>query len=205
MLRSENTYSTFVGFAKILMPIVGLGLLSSMFLINRAPDQSVAIPYSDVELNEILHGQRLGQPQFRGTLEDRSEVLLNAERAQPDPENSAIFNAQAVSGTITQTDGAVITLQTPNGQYDQTQRVAEGSNGVIVIHSGGYTLISDNLRAEIDRLDISTSAPVVIEGPDFRLEAGLMHLRDKGRPSSEHVDFTQGVKLVYTQSSNAEK
>lgn len=205
MLRSENSYSTFVSFAKILMPIVGLGLLSSMFLINRAPDQSVAIPYSDVELNEILHGQRLGQPQFRGTLEDRSEVLLNAEQAQPDPENNDIINALDVSGTIKQVDGAIITLETPNGYYDQTKRVVEGFNGVIVTHSGGYKLTSDTLRAEMDRLDISTTAPVVIVGPDFRLEAGLMHLRDNGRPGSEHVDFTQGVKLVYTQSSNAEK
>ena len=205
MLGAENRYSTFVSLAKIIMPIVGLGMLSSMFLINRAPDQSTAIPYSDIELNEILHGQRLGAPQFRGTLEDRSEVLLNADQAQPDPVNNDIINAIGVSGVITQQNGAVITLDTPAGIYDQTRRFAEGHDGVVVTHSDGYTLTSDIVRAEMDILDIETQSRVVIVGPNIRLEAGHMHLKEQGRPGSEHVDFTHGVKLVYTPTSNAEK
>lgn len=205
MLGAENRYSTFVSMAKIIMPIVGLGMLSSMFLINRTPDQSEAIPYSDVELNEILHGQRLGAPEFRGTLEDRSQVLLNADQAQPDPQNNDIINAVGVSGIITQLNGAIITLDTPTGIYDQTQRFAEGHDGVVVTHSSGYTLTSDVIRAEMDTLDIKTQSKVVIVGPNIRLEAGRMHLREQGRPGSEHVDFTLGVKLVYTPTSNAEK
>ena len=205
MLGAEHRYSTFVGMTKIVMPIVGLGMLSSLFLINRTPDQSEAIPYSEVELNEILHGQRLGNPQFRGTLDDRSEVLFDAERAQPDPENNDIINAQIVTGLITQLDGTIITLETPSGFYDQGLRFAEGRDGVIVTHSDGYTLTSDIVRAEMDSLDIRTDAPVVIIGPNIVLEAGRMHLFEQGRPDSELVHFTQGVKLVYTPKDTAEK
>lgn len=205
MLRSENSYSNFVSLAKIVMPIVGLGMLSSLFLINRTPDQSTAIPYSDVELNEILHGQRLSEPKYRGTLEDQSEVMVDAERAQPDPQNDAIINAQIVRGTITQTTGAVITLTAPNGLFDQSLQVAKAMNGAVVTHSDGYTLTSDTLLAQIDRLDFQTVSDVVIVGPDIRIEAGRMHLRNQGVPKSELADFTQGVKVVYTPPTRAEK
>lgn len=205
MLGIDTSYSTFVGLAKIIMPIIGLGMLSSLFLINRTPDQTQNIPYSDVELDEILHRQRLGKPQFRGTLEDRSEILLDAERAQPDATNNDIIHAQIVSGLITQPDGTIITLETSVGLYDQSQRFAEGRDGVLVIHSEGYTLTSARIRAEVDRLDIKTTAPVVINGPNIVLEAGRMHLFAQGWRNSERADFTQGVKLIYTPSNTAEK
>ena len=205
MLRSENSYSTFVSLAKIIMPIVGLGMLSSLFLINRTPDQSTAIPYSDVELNEILHGQRLSEPKYRGTLEDRSKVMVDAARAQPDAQNDAIINAQIVKGTITQPDGTMITLTAPDGLFDQSLQLAKAFNGAVLTHSDGYILTSDTLFAQIDRLDFQTESDVLIVGPDIRIEAGRMHLRSQGAPMSELADFTQGVKVVYTPPTRAEK
>lgn len=205
MLGRDNLYSSVVSLAKIVMPIVGLGLLSSMFLINETPDQSEAIPYSDIELNEILHQQRLADPKFRGTLDDKSQVYVDAVQAQPDAENKDIIHARVVSAVIEQITGSVITMDAPRGLYNQLVKVVEGFDGVTVTHSEGYVLTTEALRAETEVLDVKADTPVEITGPQIWLRAGQMHLFTKGGPESEHVDFTGGVKVIYTPTKDGER
>ena len=45
MPRVDNRYSVFVGTAKIVLPILGLGVLSTLFLLPDSRDDT-PIPYS---------------------------------------------------------------------------------------------------------------------------------------------------------------
>lgn len=199
MSRSDTRYTTFVTTAKIVLPLVAIGLLASLFLISGGPEESQVIPYSEVELTEILQGQRLGTPTYRGTLTDGSDVVVEAERAQPRADNRDIIDAEQIDALLTGATGNRIDLSAGRGSFDQSTQMATGSDGVVMEHSDGYRLETDALTAFIDRFEIATQALLTLTGPGFELQAGRATItRATGEPGTEVLDFTDGVHVLYT-------
>ena len=56
-MAAPNTYSTVVSWAKIILPLVALGLLSTLFLFSRTPDPNRAIPFAAVDVEELAREQ----------------------------------------------------------------------------------------------------------------------------------------------------
>ena len=83
MARVDNRYSRFVQWAKIIFPLVALGLLSTMFLLSRTLDPSNAIPFADIDVEKIAREQQLTSPRFSGTTSDGSSIVVDAESALP--------------------------------------------------------------------------------------------------------------------------
>ena len=204
MFSPDKGYTTFVTTAKIVLPLVAIGLLASLFLVQGPPDETSVIPYSDVELDEIVSGQRLGGPEFRGTTAGDYSVQLVADEARPDPEQASTILAIAVAAIVRIPEGDEIRFRAGTGRFDQIARVATGSDGVTLRHSGGYEMRSDAVRAKIDTVDLETLAPVTLTSDTMVLEAGKLHAVAESGSGALVLDFTGGVKLIYTPKAGIE-
>lgn len=202
MLRAEHRYTRFVTLAKIVLPLIAVALLSSLFLLARAPETTTAIPYSDSELAEIIRGERLQTPEYRGVLDTGAAVALDAASARPDPDHPGRTLAQTIRLAITETLGPDITITAGEGFVDTDRAVAE--NGVTLVHSDGFTLDTWGGWAALDGRRAETDGRVRLTADHIDLTAGRLRFSQSAAGTDQLLVFTDGVKLVYDPSTQKE-
>ena len=68
MASADNFHSQLVGWSKIILPICGIGLLSTLFLFARSSTDETGIPFAEIET--LAREQRISAPQFSGLADD---------------------------------------------------------------------------------------------------------------------------------------
>ena len=82
----DDGYSALVAWLKTLLPIVALGLLSTIFLFSGKVDVTQSLPYAEHNVAEIIREQRITQPYFTGIASNGTEIALSAAYASPQVE-----------------------------------------------------------------------------------------------------------------------
>ena len=79
-----NFYSRIVEWLRIALPLIAIGILSTLFLLSEAPDPERALPYAEVDVAQLARELRLSEPRFAGVTPEGREITLRAEAAAPD-------------------------------------------------------------------------------------------------------------------------
>ena len=195
MAFADNRHSRFVQIAKIALPLVALGLLSTMFLFSRSVDIESAIPMVDVDPKEIAREQRLAAPKFSGVTSDGSTITVTAETARPDLTDPRRLTAQNIAADILTTSGTQFLVQAEMAIYDGNTDQLDLQGNVRINTSTGYQLSTDALRASLAETSLSSPGPVQGTSPSGTLQAGRMEL--SSRDGSQVLVFKDSVKLVY--------
>ncbi len=195
MAVANNPYSRFVQFAKIALPLLALALLSTMFLFSRTINPEDAIPFAEIDVEEIARQQRLMAPKFSGVTSDGSTITVTAQTALPDATNPRRMAATDVSAQIVTTSGTQITLMSQDAIYDGDTDSMDLTGDVRLTTSTGFVLKSDLLIADLQRTALVSPGPVNGSGPTGTLEAGQMEL--VATDGSQLLVLKNGVKLVY--------
>lgn len=201
MALYDNAYSRAIAWLKIVLPLLALGILSTIFLVSRTIEPSQTLPYADVDAKEFVREQRIGSPNYSGVAANGAAITLTADSARPELDNPDIINATRLDARIRQTDGSVLDIAAEAGIFDSDAGNAALNGGVKMVSSRGYTLTTDRMLAHLDGTEMETETPVLIDGPQLRIEAGQMQMRlksPKDGPRGYVVVFKDGVKLVYT-------
>lgn len=181
--------------AKIALPLVALGLLSTMFLFSRSVDIESAIPMVDVDPKEIAREQRLAGPKFSGVTSDGSTVTVTAKTARPDLTDPRRLTAENVTADILTTSGAQFLVLAEGATYDGNADRLDLNGNVRINTSTGYQLLTEALTASLAETSLIAPGPVKGNSTSGTLQAGRMELRsDDG---SQVLVFKDGVKLVY--------
>lgn len=197
MLRAENRYTRFVTLAKIVLPLIAVALLSSLFLVARAPDTTTEIPYSESELAEIIRGERVQAPEYRGVLKTGAAIALDADSARPDPDSPDRTLAQVIRMTLLDESGEQIVINAGEGALDAAEERAIGGQGLQITHSDGFVMKSWSGWALLDGTRAETDGAVTVTMDKIDLAAGRMIFRQNPDGSDQLLVFTDGVKLVY--------
>ncbi len=198
-----NLYSYFVTFAKITLPMVAIGLLASLFLFANGSNETTSIPYSDLELDEIIKGQRLAAPNHRSVLGDGSELTVNAARALPDTELKGRINVEEIIARVSEKSGVRTVLTAPEGYFNENNHTATTLGGTLIRRSDGFQAITEGITVEIEENAVRSHGRIEIRGPRIFLEAGQAHLNQGASgPGSEVMVFSEGVKLIYGPRPN---
>ena len=195
MAAADNTYSRFVQWVKIILPLMALGLLSTLFLFSRTINPEDAIPFADIDVEQIAKEQSLAAPKFSGVTSDGSTVSVRAESARPDLTDSRRLSAETVSAEVLTTSGLQVDVMANEALYDGGSDTLSLSGQVRVETSTGYTLETETLVADLEVTGLVSESEVTGEGPGGTLEAGRMELR--GQSGSQVLVFKDGVKLIY--------
>ena len=194
-MPGSNRYSQVVSYVKIVLPIIAIGILSTLFLLSRTPDPERAIPFANVDLEELAREQRLGSPRYAGTTNAGREVVVVAETAAPVDGQLDLISVDTLDARIELDDTRFVDITSLQAVINLETNIADLTTDVEVADSTGYTLDTENLLVNFREFAMSSPTDVVVEGPGFHLEAGSMDL--SGAEGAQVLIFNGGVKVLY--------
>ncbi len=202
MLRYDNLHSVLVAWLKVLLPLIALGILSTLFLIARTVDPDNAIPFAEVDLDERAREPRLTQPTWAGVTADGSALTVHAAEARPGAEGGAGPSAVVVRATLDSPGGSRTEIEASAVSLDQQGGEVTLSGGVTIATSTGYRIETPSLRARLDRTAMESGGAVSGTGPAGWIEAGGLRITAVPGAAGESVlVFDKGVRLVYLPPS----
>lgn len=194
-MARTNAYSRLVGTLKIVLPLLALGILSTLFLLSDPPDPERALPFAEVDVAQLAREQRLSHPQYAGVLGSGREITLVADAAVPDFQTTDVIVTDNVSGQIALADNETLVFDARAGTIDVARRVADLTGDVIAEVTQGYRLFSDAVELQLGELGMTSPGDVAIVGEGLLLTAGAMELQ--GPDGESVVSFTGGVRVLY--------
>lgn len=190
-----DLYSRLVTWVKVMLPLIALGLLSTLFLLSSTPDPEAALPYAEVDIEQITREQRITSPRFAGIIEEDREIVLLAETVVVDTGQFDRIRVQAIDGRVDLARSEVLTLRAASGDIDMAAQSAALSDGVDVQTSQGYRMESDTAILALDEVRMQVPVPVRITGPGVELTADAMDMEEvDGAPI---LRFTGSVRMIY--------
>jgi len=198
MASYDNSYSRFVAFTKITLPIVALGILSTLFLFSRNIDPSQSIPYAKVDVENLAKEQRLGAPNYAGVTEDGSAISITAQSAQPDLDNPDRILANDITAKIEDANGGHLDITSGSGVINSKHQILILKGGVHIVTSSGFTIDTSGITSSLGITSVVTDGEITANGPLGLLKAGKMEVLPQNGPKASHLlVFKGGVKLIY--------
>ena len=195
----DNSYSQFVGWMKIILPLAALGLLSTVFLFARAPDSGSDIPYADVDVETLAEEQRINAPNYSRVADDGATIKISATSANADPNNDQTIEAIKVAAQIITVEGETIDILASQGTVDSQAQTARLSGLARIITSTGYEMETNGVDADLESGLFETTGPVEARAPFGTLSAGRLVIEPATADTNTQVVFKDGVKLIYTR------
>ncbi len=195
MVPADNTYSQLVGWAKIILPLCALGLLSTLFLFAR----SSTAP-SDIALEEvaaIAREQRVSAPTFSGLTEEGATIVISANSARPDDTQPDKVSIDDIQMRMDNTDGSNIEVTATQGEIDGRAQVASFLGLARLMTSSGYEMETNGLIAELQTGLVTSDGLLEIRAPFGQLTAGKVTFQVASDDIAQQMLFTDGVRLLY--------
>ena len=193
MTHYDNAHSRLVAWAKIVLPLAALVLLSVLFLFSGKVDPSDPLPYAQADLDELAREPRLGAPEFSGVTRDGSALTVTAAEARADVKGEP--KAMDLQATLEAPSGFIARLVSKTGAIDPATGEITLDGMVLMTTSTGYSLTTATLQGTASEGTLTAAGEVTGKAPFGELTAGAMSLTPE---NDAHVlRFTDGVKLIY--------
>lgn len=196
MAIHDNTYSRMVAWLKIALPLVALGILSTLFLLARQLDPEQAIPFAEVDVERLAREQRVTAPTYSGMTTDGAAIAIAAGSVRPDVDNPRRLTATVLTARMDLPDASAVTLEAGRGVVDTAERFMAMTGGVEIASTNGYLIRTESMLSSLDRTDAETGGPVSARSPMGDIESGRMLLTE-GADGRYVLIFNEGVKLLY--------
>jgi lipopolysaccharide export system protein LptC len=192
----DNLYSQWVGWAKILLPLCGLALLSMLFLLARGPNDGTKIPLAQVI--DLARDEKLSAPEFSGLTDTGAVVVISARTARPLPDRPDTATVDTLRMQMDNPGGSTLTVTGVTGEIDGRARIARFSGLVRLQTSTGYTMETGGLTVTLDTGTAISDGSLEIRAPLGNLTAGQVTFQFDTSNTGHQMLFTDGVRLIYT-------
>ena len=190
-------YSRLIACLKVVLPLIALGILSTLFLLSRDRAPIAEVPFAKAEIEERLRDQQITGSLFSGVTEDGDLINVTATKVLTSNGKIGENTAKSLSAQINTTSGARFNLLADTGRFSLSDGNTTLEGNVVITTSTGFEVLSDFLEAALSQLDIRSPGPVNATGPFGTLTAGAMQLNKPEGMENPHLIFTNGVELVY--------
>lgn len=195
MARATGLHSRLIAWAKIVLPLLALGLLSTIFLLSDRREPMETVPFAEALQDGETTREGISGPQYAGKTTRGDLLTMSATRARPQADGSIL--AEDLTAAMRLIDGGEILLDALSATLPEDSQTARLQGGVRIRSSAGYVLDTEALTTALDRIEAESLGPVSGAGPLGTLEAGRMRITAPGGDGSVQLLFTEGVKLVY--------
>ncbi|KAB7614539.1 hypothetical protein F9L33_07830 [Amylibacter sp. SFDW26] len=201
MTEVKDTYSQFVRFAKIGMPILAALLMIGVFVFTKTNPIRDGIIIADSKLAELAVGQKITNPHYSGVTKSGDAFSISAESALPNAPKPDQIDLVAPSTTIGFSDGLEVKTDSEVGLLNLETQEATLSGSVALKTSDNYTANVEKIILNFYTGNATSPGPVAASGPVGNITAGSMELTQDlhKAPSDEGpiLRFGNGVKLIY--------
>lgn len=196
MEPADNLYSQVVGWAKIILPLAAIALLSSLFLLARgsgSPDEAAL-----ARVEEIAREQRLAAPEFSGVTDDGATIVISAKTARPDAARPDTISIDDIGVRINTAEGIRIEVTAVSGEIDGRAQVARFLGLARIETSNGYELETNGLIVSLQSGVVTSEGLLEVRAPFGELSAGTVQFDVPSEDEGQRMLFTDGVRLLYT-------
>jgi len=192
----DDGYSALVAWLKTLLPIVALGLLSTIFLFSGKVDVTQSLPYAEQNIAEIIREQRITQPYFTGIASNGTEIALSAAYASPQVENAHILEITDLSVVLRSTSDQMVQVTAGRGALDSARQTAQISKDVHIAALPDFWVTTEALDMNFNQGFISAKGGFQGVTALGEITAGEMHLQMTA--DDQQIVFLNDVRLVYS-------
>lgn len=186
-----------VGWLKVALPLVALALLSTLFLLSDRIDPSEAIPYAQVDVEDLANDPRMSAPAYAGTTSDGAGITLSAASLRPGSDQTGT-SATGVAALLETPDGKKIDISAAEALMAPSGNRLDLTGGVTVKTEVGYSVTTEAMTADLLQTNLTSTSPVKVEAPMGDLRAdGFTLQQDQSDSKSYLLVFNGGVRLLY--------
>lgn len=194
---TSDRHSRLVLWLKIALPLLALGILSTLFFVAETLDPEAAIPYAKVDVARVLRDQGVTAPSFGGMSSSGVTMSLTAMAIRPDGQEPAVWKGNELKALINLPSGAKIEVESPEGFVNIAENTTTLTKGARLVSSSGYVVRADSIVAAMNAGTVFAKDGIVATGPAGDISAGRMELsRVDTTPPSHHLVFQDQVRLV---------
>ncbi len=198
MARDNDTWSRWVAWLKIVLPLIALAMLSSLFLLSRTIDPTAAIPFSEVDVEDRAREPRLTAPTFSGVTGDGASFNISASDMRPDITAPGRGTAIDLVGRMETPDGVTTTIEAAEGRVDTPGGTFEMTGDVVVASDTGYRITAPRLTGRLDATALDLGGGLKASAPFGEITADSMTLRPSPQKAGQYLlVFNDRVRLVY--------
>ncbi len=195
MAVADNLHSQIVGWAKIILPLCALALLSTLFLFARSTTEPSEIVLEEVEA--IAREQRVSAPEFSGVTDEGAIIVISAKTARPDTAQPDTVSIDDMRMRMDNANGSHIEITATTGEVDGRARVARFLGLARLETSDGYEMETNGLIAALDTGVVTSNGLLEVRAPFGQLTAGKVTFLVASEGTAQEMLFTDGVRLLY--------
>lgn len=198
MARAGGGYTRAVTIAKVVLPLLALGILAGLIVLARKSPEGEPLRYVTRDVKDLADQQRLGEPRHEAVTREGAELTITAAELVPDPTQPRVTHGTDLTARMVTQEGFVYDLDAETGVINETTMKSLLKGNVVVTSSDGYTMTTDEMMMRTDMTYMESRAPVHGDGPLGTLDAGKMQVfSDPDDETRTRMVFTGGVRLLY--------
>ena len=192
----DNFHSVLVSWAKIILPVCGIAIFSTLFLFARGGDDPSELPMA--ELQSLAREQRISAPQFSGVADNGAIISVGAKSARPSDDDTSIMMATDLSLSVDAPDGNNLSVTASQGTLNGSAKRARLDGLTRLETSTGYIMETNGLTADLANGSVVSDGALEIRAPFGTVTAGKVTFSAGSADQGQQILFTHGVRLVYT-------
>lgn len=196
MSGSENRHSQFVGWAKIVLPLSALALLSTLFLFARGEVTTSESFVAEVE--SIAREQILAAPAYSGVSESGARIELVARQVAPLRNQPYLYAVEDIALQMLEQSGETLDVKALTGEVDSKRNILHLMGLAKLWTSTGYDMETNGLLVQMDEGIVSSDSVLEVIAPFGVLFAGRVTYYAGETEAAQRILFTDGVRLLYT-------
>ena len=198
MASDPGLHSRVVGVLKVGLPLVALGLLASIFLVQTDDTLGGGLVFSRGDIDALGDGLRITNPTFTGTTAGQDRFRFTAALVEPDAAPPERARITTLAGEVALHNGPVVELEADTGDlHIPTERLDLAGN-VRIRTSEGYRMNSEQATLDLQAGSLVAGNAVETTGPLGRIDSGSLTVEPAAESGeARRFSFGNGVRLVY--------
>lgn len=198
MASDPGLHSRIVGILKVGLPLVAIGMLASIFLVQTDDRLGGDLVFSQGDIDALGKGLRITNPTFTGTTAGQDRFRFTAALVEPDAAPPERARITTLAGEVALHEGPVVALEADTGDlHIPTERLDVAGN-VRLSTSEGYRMVSDQATLDLKAGSIVAGNAVQTTGPLGRIDSGSLIVQPAAASGeARRFSFGNGVRLVY--------
>jgi lipopolysaccharide export system protein LptC len=198
MASGPGLHSRVVAVLKVGLPLVAVGLLASLFLVQNDDRLGGNVVFSPGDVEALGSGLRIDSPTFTGTTRNEDRFRFTAALVEPDAAPPQRARITTLAGTLWLHNGPEVTVSAERGDLDIPTQRLDLSGEVVITTSDGYRMVTDKATIDLRAGAVVAGDEVVSTGPLGAITSGSLHVApaaDSGE--ARRFSFSDGVRVVY--------
>jgi lipopolysaccharide export system protein LptC len=205
MPTGPGLYSRFVAILKVGLPLVAVGLLSALFLVQTDDRLGGELTFTQGDMEALGSGLRVTNPTFTGTSRGEDRFRFTADLVVPDAAPPTRASITGLSGEVALLGGPEVGLTAESGELDIEGQQLVLTGAVDIETSDGYRMRAPQVTIDLAAGGIEAGDEVASEGPLGRIDSGTLSVAPASEDTaSRRFSFGNGVRVVYDPPPEAQ-